>query len=368
MTELLCTILRGTPAALPASEAGDALVATARAHRVHLLMAWLAGQGPSDLERIAGEGWTSLAREMRVEVVAEAVRSAEVIRVVAALDRAGAQPLVFKGAALARTHYPEPWLRPRLDTDILIAPARRAEAVEALVALGYERPPFVSGQHVMHQAPFVRPGPAGFEHVVDLHWRIANVEAVARMLTHDELLARAVCLDADGQALRVPAPDDALLLALAHRAAHHADSLELLWLYDIHRLAEALTAQQWDHVLRVAVERGMRAVCARGLDLATARLGTPVPDRVRVALGVAGAAEPAAAYLQKHLRPVDRLWVELRTLGPRRGIRLVREHLFPPASYVAAAYGVRRTWLLPVFYARRLLFGVARWFAAPPRA
>lgn len=368
MTELLCAILRGTPTVLPALEAGDALVSLARAHRVHLLMAWLAGQGPSDLERMGGEGWASLAREMRVEAVTEAVRSVEVVRVVAALEQAGARPIVFKGAALARTHYPEPWLRPRLDTDILVAPDRRDAAMQALASLGYERLPFVSGQHVMHQAPFVRPGPAGLEHVVDLHWRIANVEAVAALRTHGELFARAASFDAGGQALRVPAPDDALLLALAHRAAHHADSLELLWLYDIHLLAAALTPPQWDHVLRVAGEHGMRAVCARGLDLAASALGTVVPDRVLEGLRVTGAAEPAAAFLNADLRPVDRLCVELRALGPRRGIQLVREHLFPPPSYVAAVYGVRRTWLLPAFYARRLVFGVARWFSPPPRA
>jgi hypothetical protein len=261
---------------------------------------------------------------MRSEVLIEALRRDEVVRVVAALDRAGAQPLVFKGAALAHTHYPEPWLRPRLDTDVLVSPARRVQAVEALTALGYEQPPFVSGQHVMHQAPFVRWGPAGLEHVVDLHWRIANVESVARMLSHDDLLARAVCVDAGGHVLRVPAPDDALLLALAHRVAHHADSPELLWLYDIHRLAGSLTPPEWDHVQRVADVHGMRAICAR-------------------------------------------LWVELRTLGPRRGARLLREHLFPPASYMARAYGVRRTWLLPAFYAQRAVVGLARWFAAPPR-
>lgn len=368
MTELLCAILRGTPTALPAFEAGDALVSLARAHRVHLLMAWLAGPGPSDLEGIGGEGWASLAREMRIAAVTEAVRSAEAVRVAAALEQAGAQPLVFKGAALARTHYPEPWLRPRLDTDILIAPARRDAAMQALAALGYERPPFVSGRHVMHQAPFVRPGPAGLEHVVDLHWRIANVEAVAALRTHEELFARAASLDTGGEPLRVPAPDDALLLALAHRAAHHADSLELLWLYDIHRLAEALTPPQWDHVLRVAGERAMRAVCARGLDLAASTLGTVVPGRVMEGLRVAGAVEPAAAFLRGDMRPVDRLWVELRALGPRRGLHLIREHLFPPASYVAEVYAVRRKWLLPAFYARRLVFGVARWFTPPPRA
>lgn len=367
MTDLLCAILRGTPTVLPAFQAGDALVSLARTHRVHLLLAWLAGKGPSHLERIGGDGWASLAHEMRIEAVTEAVRHAEVLRVVAALDRAGAQPIVFKGAALARTHYAAAWLRPRLDTDILVAPAKRDDASAALTALGYERPPFVSGRHVMHQAPFVRPGPAGLEHVVDLHWRIANVEAVARMRTHEELHARAVTLDEGGHAVRVPAPDDALLLALAHRAAHHADSLELLWLYDIHLLAQALTPRQWDHVLQIARERGMRAVCARGLRLAASALGTEVPSHVMAGLQVDGAVEPSSAFLQGAMRPVDRLWVELRTLGLRRGLRLVGEHLFPPRSYVIAAYGVRRTWLLPAFYARRLVFGAARWFVPPPR-
>jgi hypothetical protein len=367
MTDLLCAILRGMPMALPASRAGDALVAEARAHRVHLLLAWTAGQGPSDLERLGGDGWTSLAREMRVEVLTEGVRRAEVGRVIGALDRAGAQPIVFKGAALAHTHYAEPWLRPRLDTDILVAPAHRERAIAALTGLGYERPPFVSGEHVMHQAPLVRPGPAGLEHVVDLHWRIANVEAVARMLTHEALLARAEQVDIGGRVLRVPAPDDALLLALAHRAAHHADSPELLWLVDIHRLASGLTPDQWDHVLAVAHEHGMRAVCARGLALSASTFGTLVPERVTDGLRATGAFEPAAAYLRPGLRPVDRLWIEVRTLGPRRGLRLLREHLFPPASYLTQAYGVRRTWLLPAFYARRVAFGLARWFSPAGR-
>lgn len=367
MTDLLCAILRGTSTALPASGAGDALVAEARAHRVHLLLAWMAGQGPSDLERLGGEGWTSLAREMRVETLTEAVRRAEVGRVVDALERAGTQPIVFKGAALAHTHYPEPWLRPRLDTDILVAPADRGRATEALTAAGYDRPAFVSGEYVMHQAPFVRPGPAGLEHVVDLHWRIANVEAVARMLAHGTLLSRAVYVDTGGPVLRVPAPDDALLLALAHRAAHHADSAELLWLFDIHRLASGLTPGQWDHVLAVAQEHGMRAVCARGLSLSASTFGTPVPGRVTDGLRATGAFEPAAQYLRPGLRPVDRLWIELRTLGPRRGARLLREHLFPPARYLTQVYGVRRTWLLPAFYARRLAFGIARWFVPAAR-
>ena len=50
--------------------------------------------------------------------------------VVAALDGAGVPMLITKGTALAYTTYPQPWLRPRTDTDILVRP----DDVDGLVA------------------------------------------------------------------------------------------------------------------------------------------------------------------------------------------------------------------------------------------
>ena len=43
----------------------------------------------------------------------------------------------MKGAQLAYSHYPQPWLRPRLDTDLLVSPATATAPIDVLRALGY---------------------------------------------------------------------------------------------------------------------------------------------------------------------------------------------------------------------------------------
>ena len=130
---------------------------------------------------------------MRAAAVDDVARTRELVRMAAALEAAGCQPIVFKGAALAHTHYRQPWLRPRLDVDVLVAERGQERASRALRDLGYERPPFVSGRLVMYQEPFVRAEAGGLEHVVDLHWRVANPQAVSRVLSHAELAARSSC-------------------------------------------------------------------------------------------------------------------------------------------------------------------------------
>ena len=64
------------------------------------------------------------------------LRGREIARVTAALDARGVRALLVKGAALAYGLYPEPCLRPRVDTDILVLGDDRAatDLVQALVA------------------------------------------------------------------------------------------------------------------------------------------------------------------------------------------------------------------------------------------
>ncbi len=51
------------------------------------------------------------------------LRERELVAVLAALAEAGVETLLLKGTPLAYTHYPEPALRTRCDTDVLIAAA-----------------------------------------------------------------------------------------------------------------------------------------------------------------------------------------------------------------------------------------------------
>jgi hypothetical protein len=298
-----------------------------------------------------------------VTVLADAVRVRELVGVVRALEHAGAVPLVFKGAALAHTHYAESWQRPRADADVLIAPGSRASVFAALRRLGYRQPTFISGDLVMYQAPFDRVDHLGIEHVLDIHWRIANPQVVSEVLTHGELLERSTIVRVQDSTLRVPSAVDSLLIACVHRAAHHPDVEQRYWIEDIHRLASGLERSEWQTFTAQAANRSVRALCRQGLKRAEALFQTALPPDVLAALS-AGASESSAVFVRKGVRPVDRLAVDLRVLGPRAAARLIREHLFPPADYMQAKYGVRSRVWLPACYAIRVLRGMSKWLKA----
>src|SRR3954470_9450197 len=96
--------LRAGDVARPLSRAA---VEEARRNRVHLLVAYRAGQADraSDLDSI--EGFDELARELRTAAVVEALRARELQRVLDAVAGRGGSVLLFKGAALACSVYPE---------------------------------------------------------------------------------------------------------------------------------------------------------------------------------------------------------------------------------------------------------------------
>ena len=337
----LCAVLRGERD-VPAGEAAARLAALARRHRGDRLLP------------------DRTVHASRVDALFDELSIREMTSVLNDLEAEGLEPLVLKGMALAHTHYPQSWMRPRLDTDILVAPESHERAFELLRSRGYEEPPVVSGSLVSYQAIFVRRTEVGGEHVIDLHWRIANPQIVAGVSSHAELIARAnrVALSGRGS-MRVPSSVDALLIACLHRAAHHADADDLIWIYDIHLIATRLEAGQWREFVKEAIDRQVAGISARGLSLAVGRFHTGVPDGVMRRLSAM--QEPSVVLLRRDLRPVDRLAIDLTALGLRQRARLLREHLFPPASYVRKKYGVQNSVILPAVYAYRILAGATRW-------
>jgi hypothetical protein len=295
-----------------------------------------------------------------INVLTDAVRVRELIAVLHACEDAGAQPVVFKGAALAHTHYAESWQRPRSDADVLIAPGSRERVFALLERSGYERRTLISGDLVMYQTPFERVDHLGIDHLLDIHWRIANPQVVSEVLPHDELVGRSVIVRVEDYPMRVPSSVDSLLLACVHRVAHHPDVEQPFWIEDIHLLATRLEPAEWETLVARATSRSVGAICLQGLTRARDRFHTPVPVDVLAALSERN-SEPSAIFLRRDLRPVDRLAADLRALGPLAAARLVREHLFPPAEYMQAKYGLRSRALLPAYYAVRMLSGVSKW-------
>jgi hypothetical protein len=308
-----------------------------------------------------------LTRLYREEAILEPFRREEVARVLEALAAAGVKALVFKGTALAYTCYPDPALRPRLDTDLLIRREDVDRASRVFERLGCTRTLRPAGELVTHQFTYVS-AQHGLEIAFDVHWKLADPQAFADLFSFEELEREARPVPALARAAMTLGDEHALLVACMHRVAHHYDHDILIFLYDIDLLARRLDRSAWDRVSAMATAKRIRQVTLRGLDLASTLLGTPVPSEVRAALGGTGSPagspgdEPSSAYLASGLRRVDILRSDLRRLGWRGRLKLLREHLLPAPTYVLRSYGRTRRETLPFLYLIRIVRGASGWF------
>lgn len=356
--ELVSRSLSGGGASWPAAAAPDpgVLLRETRDAGVQPLLHWhldrsgdLATWPPSIVEALFG------AR--RAHAIVEELRRAELNRVAAALADRGVRFLVAKGAALAYTHYPEPSLRPRRDTDVVVRRTDAAAIRDAMAHLGYATPPQVSGDLILHQFHRSRVDRHGVQHAFDFHWKVSNVAVFADVLGFDELWRDSLDVP-DFAGLRAPSAVHALLLACTHRVAHHNDRGDLVWVYDIGLLVRALGARL-EAFADLAIERRMAAVCERGLRLAVRWFDAPVDEPVLARLQAAAARghEPSARFLGGRLRELDLLVEDLAAVDGWSRLRLLWQHAFPAPSYVMNLYATSNRALLPVLYARRLLRG-----------
>ncbi len=152
-----------------------------------------------------------------------------------ALAAAHLTALVVKGEALARTVYPEPWMRPMGDIDLLVPARDWAQAFAALTTHGFTREPPPEGRPLSNawlgEAVFSLQIGAG-RFLVELHTGLDKI--VDRNIDLDAILGRA---SPAGKALALPALEDHLLLVALHAATTDFDHA-LAWL-DLHLLFSA---------------------------------------------------------------------------------------------------------------------------------
>ncbi len=317
----------------------------------------------------AAEGAAALVQCLHDHAVAaiarESVVGPELGRVAGALARANVRALVVKGAALAYEVYEAPWQRPRVDTDLLVAPAERDPAVAAIEALGYTRSDAVtSGSLVSSQYAFERCDASGLRHVIDLHWQAVNPRLFADALPFADLWEHRQPLGDPVAGWTLDAVS-ALLLAAVHRMAHHQENVRLIWLYDVHLLAARCARGEWDRLAAAAIARQIAGICADTLRNAVRAFGTRVPAATLGALERAGRAEPSSRYLQGPIRKRDVLVQDLNRLPSLKArLTLLREHAFPPAAFMRSRYQVQSSLWLPALYAHRLVTGAYRWIRA----
>lgn len=290
----------------------------------------------------------------------EPLRAIDLAEVLSALAAREVDVLIMKGTALAYDLYPAPELRPRSDTDLLIARDDLAAVRTTMLALGFEEHPSSGDEHGLRQAVFTRaPGM-----VYDVHWAATNVPAFDAVLRFEELRPRAIALPQLGPHARGLSHVDALLLACIHRVAHHHDSDRLIWLVDIDLLRERMSHQEHERFWRLAAQGRVVGVCTRSIEVADAWLSRTPHDLAGEFLSSDELArdEPSRAFLDRDITHGGVLAASLRALPWRARIERLWQVAFPPAAFMRQQFGTRHAVTLPWWYFYRGVRGVARLF------
>lgn len=279
-----------------------------------------------------------------------------------ALHDRGVKPLILKGGALAYTIYPEPELRPRMDTDLLVAEDDFAAVRDAFLAAGFDETTTSGDTLGVRQRMFHRFDPSGFLSSFDVHLDITNNATTASALRYDELLARATPLPAISEFALGLSTIDALLYACIHRVVHHHATDRLIWLYDVRLLRDRLSEDEVRELWQRAAERRVVAICRDTLAAAQQWFGG-AGDDAETYLNRIDHDEPSRAFLDRDRTRAAQLAGDLAALpGFRARLTRMRQLAFPPRSYMADAFGEHGRAMLPLLYLWRGVRGVLRLF------
>jgi hypothetical protein len=286
-----------------------------------------------------------------------------------ALYESGVQPILMKGTALAYSLYPDPALRARGDTDLIIPADAKNSVHAALGRLGFERNLGAAGEYISYQANYTRHLADGAAHTLDVHWKVNNSEVLSGLFTYEELRQEAVPLPALSGRAWGTSRKHGLLIACMHRATHrhnpyyvngaaHHDPDRLVWFADIRLLCDHLSQSEWRDVVSTAASKGLSAVTLEALRTTQSLLGGCAPGFVTKELARAGTGELASNYL--FANSLRQQWMDFQALpGIRRKLRLLRELLFPPEPYMRSKFGPDSGWLAWL-YLRRASSGLLR--------
>jgi hypothetical protein len=298
----------------------------------------------------------------------EPLRLADLREVVDALAARSVKALLIKGSALAydiycesyKDLYGQPELRPRGDTDILVAREAFPAAREALLALGCSERLTSGDEHAVRQQGFAHVDRYGVTHVYDVHWAVANSPLFAELIRIDEI--EPLPLPRIGEHASTLPRVEALLLACVHRIAHHHDDERLIWLVDIALLRTSMSEVEHRRFWRLAVARGVVGICTRSIELAEEWFGGERLNRAEQYLAEAELMqdEPSRVFLDRRLTYGRETLANLRALSWGERLTRLRQLAFPPAAFMRQSFTMRSRAALPWLYVYRGARGVAR--------
>jgi hypothetical protein len=350
----LADLLRGE--SLPDSPTWDQVIGLARRHSMSPLLYWrLQHQDcqvsvpPAVLDVLRNDYYAAKGQSM--------LRGKTLTRILSALNQTKVPVLLFKGAALAHTVYPDPALRTMGDIDILVRETQMELAQQVLEKLGYECQPEMPQRFNPFNTQFT--GELAFRRttgctstMVDLHWAFFTIELIRQTtaINLEALWTRAVPIRIEGATAFGLASEDQLMHVCLHLSMHGFTHLrgyvDILQIIDTDQV-------DWDVFVSYVQQCRLCMACYFPLWWAKRAWNANVPlwvlealepDRLRRRLGgwmlVKGIwREPDTGHAWNHLAQiliVDRF---------NNLVKALLWLLFPGPTWLQERYRLRSRWL-----------------------
>ncbi len=275
-----------------------------------------------------------------------------------ALDDAGVDVVVLKGAYLAGAVYDSPALRPMNDVDIMVRRSSVDRAVRTLRDTGWAEREEAGGTRKHHVPAFDGPGGT----LLELHWTL-ELPSAPFVLDIEGVWDRSVATSLAGAPARCLAVEDLLLHLSLHAGYHHRwgetvlTELPLRWVFDVALVLDRLGPTiDWPRLSHRA--RAWRAssflYCA--ISLAAALFSVSTAEGALDGIDHTPEDERIVAVLERLLGTDTRATAPHALRAWRRsdsageGARAILRSIFPRPGRIAQMYGLppgsRRVWLL----------------------
>lgn len=237
--------------------------------------------------------------------------------------------LLLKGTPVAHLYYTSTYLRPRCDTDIYISEKDLDKTAQLLAGNNYQLSGL--GKRTYSSKQFVAAIAAlknSFLHF-DMHWKLSNRVMFQKTLPFEECLKTSQAVPELGASARALSITDLMIHACIHRIAHgrNTERNRLIWLYDIHLLAEAMNESELDQFMITAQEKSIAALCADALEVCQAIFNTELPEHFVTRLKADSKGEPSAKLIEAS--KLRWAWADMQSLrSTQEKIAFARELLF----------------------------------------
>jgi hypothetical protein len=280
---------------------------------------------------------------------------------------AGIPVVITKGTALAYSTYPQPAMRRRGDSDIVILAGTRNAARAVLEACGFT-------QHADPRAlqeDWHFDSPLGIRHSVDVHWRLNASAAISDWLEQGTCFAQHIDLPQIASGAKGMGAVGNVILTCVNRHSHGVmgyyiantkrfETGRLIWAVDLFLLTRLFGPQPWEELVAQARRTGTASIVLSGLRFCQARLGAAVPQSVIGALEHAGQGEDVAHYFAT-ASGARRLRLDLAA-SPQLSdkARLLLRVLLPGAAFLQERFPDAQGWPHSALHLRRVIEGAAK--------